>query len=356
MAFKKIWNDPVWSKVIASVIIAALFGLGGYLWNFFNKINYPREAYGNFTSYLKILYEKSPISFIGYTISIILISYSVIIIFNKFYIVSKTIILIDRFRIYLMQKSGHFTDHNFLQTKKPSTFFSYRITDAFPGLRGLHWVENSEIAVKRLEIILRNPLSFSTKENNMLVSYTPIWWYRGLTNSAIRIFKPIRRKLFFWGKSKILLNQQELVIDRMAVYHDESREYLDFIYIEFKAEKPTGLYPYSNEVKERILKSRGYIKEEYGIFNGRKITREEFDDGGTIIRGKPVRTYNTQLRMRYISRYNIIISSNESPYNSPKFDEISNKYLNEILKGAKPFDDLFEEMVNLKKSDTKYRY
>ena len=53
-------------------------------------------------------------------------------------------------------------------------------------------------------------------------------------------------------------------------------------------------------------------------------------------------TFGSKLRERYLSNYNFIITSKQSPFNSQKFDRESYNYFNAILKGEKTADEFIE--------------
>ncbi|KQC33527.1 hypothetical protein AAU57_09515 [Nonlabens sp. YIK11] len=79
----------------------------------------------------------------------------------------------------------------------------------------------------------------------------------------------------------------------------------------------------------------------------RKITRQSFDDGSTIINDKVVDAKNSELRVRYLSDYNLIICAKESPYNSNEFLKNSGEYFNSILKNEIDPQDLFNYMNSI---------
>jgi len=61
----------------------------------------------------------------------------------------------------------------------PTVLFSQRTASAFPGVRGLQWFDDPEEVLRRLTILLRDPLGFRVGT----ASSYPIWWWRGLSNS-----------------------------------------------------------------------------------------------------------------------------------------------------------------------------
>lgn len=76
-------------------------------------------------------------------------------------------------------------------------------------------------------------------------------------------------------------------IERIGVYHS-SLYYKDFVYVEAKADNPTGLYKRTEESIQQSVSSLGYAWEEYAEFDGHLVSREEYDDGATVIDGKVV--------------------------------------------------------------------
>jgi len=61
-----------------------------------------------------------------------------------------------------------------------------------------------------------------------------------------------------------------------------------------------------------------------------------------------------ELRVRYLSKYNLIIAAADSPYNSKKFDAISKEYLNGILNGTHTLEELVDKAKMLRKQLIKY--
>jgi hypothetical protein len=95
----------------------------------------------------------------------------------------------------------------------------------------------------------------------------------------------------------------------------------------------------------------GYAREEYGLFEGKPITREEFDDGSAVIGGEVVRTRGAKLRSRYLTPYNFVVAAKLSPYNSRKFDGISQKLLNGLLSGELQLEDSVELLLRFPRHD-----
>lgn len=281
--YTKFWKDPVWSNVIAAGILL-LFG-------YFVEI----IEINRFIFWIAIL----------------------LLLFTIYKFLSSFIPTI----IYKI-KSSKIESNNEPKQIEPiyynsNEFFSERLAKAFPGQRGLVWYEPKE-AVKRLKIMLQEPLVFKSNETY------PIWWFRDICSSSIDNFKSL-------SKTKVLINEKEFEIKRIGVYVSKAC-YKSFIYVETKGEKQTGLNNFKPEYIKDIVDKNGYIKEEYGLFGKVKISRDQYDDRATIINNKIVDASNAELRVRFLSDYNFIITYYTSPYNSRKFEDDSEEYFNNILK------------------------
>jgi hypothetical protein len=214
-----------------------------------------------------------------------------------------------------------------------TTFFSYRIAKAFPGIRGLRWFNNPKEAIDRLQVLLRYPLSRKDLGE-------PIWFYRGSSCLDINRFERI-------SDEKCLIGYEECLIDRIFVYRSDSYK-RSFVYVELKPEEPIGVYQYEENQIENSAKYHGYYNEEYGTFKGYPVTREEFDDGSAFIDGKLVEfNGEADLRLRYLTKYNFIICAKFHPFNSNEGDRVSKKYLDDMLKGLVNLDDFIEEVERL---------
>lgn len=224
----------------------------------------------------------------------------------------------------------------------PTVFFSHRIGNAFPGIRGLEWFDNPKEAVDRLEILLKKPTSFE-KTSGYGVSDEPIWWSRGYSDLPIPSFKRI-------SETKCIMDIEELEIDKIAVYHS-TRYWQSFVYVEVKAEKQIGLYNYSDEEIKTRVEEYGYFSEEYGLFEDVPITRSCFDDGAAEIGGKVVDTSGAELRVRYLSKYNFLISSRFSPIDCREFENYSEVEMNKILKGSNTVENLLEFIIKLPRNE-----
>ncbi len=216
----------------------------------------------------------------------------------------------------------------------PTVFFENRICQAFPGIRGFKWFEDPKICAKRLNILLKTPVHF---ENVKFDGFSdPIWWWRGNENMYIHDFTLL-------SETKCLMNIEEIEISRIAVYHSASRHY-NFVYIESKAENQIGINHFSKEEIASRTKSYGFCREEYALFNNYPISRGEYDDGHAVIEDEIVDTMGeAELRVRFLSNYNFLISAKTAALNNDDFDNISAGFLNGFLNGKTNF----EEFINI---------
>jgi hypothetical protein len=233
---------------------------------------------------------------------------------------------------------GEFKDKNekFKLTIAPTVFFSYRFAKAFPGIRGLKWFEG-DAALKRLSLLLHEPTRFDIADGYGLHT-DPIWWFRGSSGLSVEQFK-------IHSHGKCLLNFDELKVSRIAAYN--SRFYYKcFVYVETMAESPVGIYDYPEGFISDTVKSLGYFYEEYGLYEGIPIRREEFDDGAAEINGEVINTSGAELRIRYLTKYNFILVAKTSPFNSREGNKLGDEFMNDILHGKKRVEE-FAEMADM---------
>lgn len=214
-----------------------------------------------------------------------------------------------------------------------TTFFSYRIKKAFPGIRGLKWFNNPKEAIDRLEVLLKYPLSSKCLRG-------PIWVFRGSSCLDIDRFERI-------SDEKCLIGYDECLINRIFVYRSDSYK-RNFVYVECKPEEPIGVYQYEKDHIEVMAKEFGYYNEEYGVFKGHPVTRSEFDDGSAFIDEKLVEfNRKADLRIRYLTKYNFVICAKFHPFNSNEGDRISKEYLDGMIKGVVDVEDFIKAVEKL---------
>jgi hypothetical protein len=219
-----------------------------------------------------------------------------------------------------------------LLREDPTVFFSQRVADAFPGLRGLQWLNDPEQAIERLDLLLRPPLTFRLSGGGYS---SPIWWWRGDRTSQVETFEAV-------SKTKCVINIDELEIDKVAVYRSGSY-YRQFVYVQAKPEQPVGIHKYDKDDFARQIELFGYQSEEYGLFGTTPISRAEYDDGAAVINGTVVQTAGaSKLRVRYLSRYNLILAPHFTPINSNDLDERIKQILNGILADTSSLEELIK--------------
>lgn len=338
LTIKENWKDPVWSKVIAAVIIT----VGGFILTTLYSLIKSLISEVSFKNVLSevYLYLSNDIS-INLWILIILILIYLSLIFKPIITFFNQIIA----KLKNPRKETTETPKEHPRATEHSTsLFHYRMAGAFPGVRGIKWFDNPKTATKRLAILLQEPLRFSSGSRE--AEGDPIWWFRGGSALFIEKFTKV-------GSKKVLMNFDQLKIKRIAACQGDSY-YKDFVYVEVEGEKQTGLYNHTKDDIQRHIDSFGYSWEEYGLIKNRlgwttPIRREDYDDGATVIRGEVRNAMDAELRVRYLSTYNFIIAAKGSPYNSRKFDRESKTYLNGILKGEIEPDAFFEFLNGFEK-------
>ncbi|RYX87199.1 hypothetical protein EON73_01855, partial [bacterium] len=267
---KSNWSDPVWSKVISAIIISVGTSVLGILYFIVISLYKSRSVLNGLQAFLKYLDTNIQITSKRY-----------IIIFFVIAILAMLIPFLNKikFRKEDEKSIGENTSQEIqledlsLNHDRSTDLLDSRIGDAFPGQRGLKWYKEPSIAVSRLQILLKNPLSFAP---GSFEQRDPIWWFRGSSNTSIKSFESLT-------KTKVLINQYEYEIDEIAVNRDENVNKC-FLYVKVKAEPPVGVYSWTNEDYVRNFELYGFHREEYGLFNNKyPIGREEYDDGSAII-------------------------------------------------------------------------
>jgi hypothetical protein len=148
------------------------------------------------------------------------------------------------------------------------------------------------------------------------------------------------------------MNRSELRIRRVAAI--KGRDYFQSVaYVECDPMEPTGLYPpHSEEDVTRAIREIGYNWEEYAVFKGRNIRREEYDDGAAELDGEIVETVgNAEPRLRFLSPYYFLIGAHRSAVNSPSFDKTLRVLLDGILCNANTLEDLAQAISSLPKPE-----
>lgn len=244
------------------------------------------------------------------------------------YFIHKFSLYKDKIKEKLAKKTDVKEEYAFAE---PIIYFSERMGKAFHGKRGLVTYTRSRDIKRCINILLSQPLKLKKIDGNG--SFPLFWWFRG--SSAMYIDK------YRWlGNRHLLINELELNVRKVVAYVDPSgRYYGQYVYIETDADRPTGLYRENTEEEiQSCDKELGYYYEEYGVFKlfrfiNKSVTLTEFDDGHTTWGGKlmsPSRE-DCEHRTRFLTPYNLIISSQESSFNCPQFDG-SDDFFNKLLR------------------------
>jgi TIR domain len=220
-------------------------------------------------------------------------------------------------------------------SREVANLFTDRFVQSFPGVRGIEWINDEEVAADRISRMMAEPLTLGGTHF--------AWWWRGPANLQIEKFERIEGSSFLMGPD-------ELTIKKIAAVNPNipGRE---FIYVETYADEPTGLYEVTEEDIERSVRMFGHAEEEYGLVDGTlPVTRPELDDGAAIIDGEPKDIRGRcKLRARHITPYNFLIAPNQSPINNDDFDTELENYLNQILAGTDVFNDMTSAIKRLPK-------
>lgn len=334
---RKIWKDPVLSKVISVIIIALFGGLYALIWKF--NINDPLSWV------LSIFISLSLFIIFRYILKKIIfhedVSNSILTSEKEFNIESPLELHIekkeDKKEKHVEEKANDElikSKYNWLDS---DLLFAQCIAQTFPGDRDVIWY-NSFDAVRRLNLFFEN---FRREEPYG----DAVWWRRGSQAFPVK-------KAEILDVDKIFLGNDRFKISRMAVFVSPSY-YKHFIYIEAEAEPPTGLYPeITDSYIKAIQNSHDYLTEEYGEFNGRLITRQEYDDGASVYDGNVIQhDRKALLRVRYLTKVNFVLTPKNSPYNNRKFEMGSIDLFNESLHSGESIHKLFEFMDTFQKSD-----
>lgn len=336
--YKKIWNDPVWSKIIANGLGFIISQIGIFFYGKINKINF----FDVYKAIFKSLSEHYLISGWIILLVILLIGTSVFITIKYF----KSIHSIKSNEVKAIIKPKELKKPEINKITEASTiFFHYRFCDAFPGYdNDYRWFTNQKEIQNRLKILLAYPTKFDKAEGHGITD--PIWWFRGSSALFIDHFEILNKK-------KVLINIDELLIEKIAAYRSTSY-YNDFVYVQCLSDKPTGLYKYDKKRIEEFYKEHGEYREEYGVFNDQLVSRREFDDGSALIKGKPTRIEGTKLRTRNLTKYNFIIAAKFSPFNCTEFYNNSEIKFIKLLNNELKFDDFIVWMKAFPKNHYDY--
>ncbi|NQX54406.1 hypothetical protein HQN86_12345 [Pedobacter panaciterrae] len=331
---KNNWNDPVWSKVISAIIITVGGSILTLGWIGIKSLIDNASLLSSLKKFWFFLIEKV-------TISVNWLTLCLVVVIGLSFLIPFILTLAGKIKANIepeVEKDDEPAELEIIHDRS-TIFFDYRLADAFPGLPGIKWHSGAE-AARRLGIVLKQPLRFSPESPQI---NNPVWWFRGGKNANIKTFKIV-------DGNKILLDYYEHTIEKIAVSRADNSKH-SFIYVQTKAESPTGVYKNSKEHRKHRIANYGYDWEEYAIFNGKhKISREQYDDGAAEVKGKVLERESSELRIRYLTKYNFVIAAIQSPINSRDFDQNSSEIFDGILNGTKKFDELVAFIETLDES------
>jgi hypothetical protein len=199
-------------------------------------------------------------------------------------------------------------------------------------------------ATRRLERLFKAPLVLRSGPNEW---FEPIWfWGRG--DNGIDRFAVL-------AEDTVLIEQLEIVIDEIIAVNN-GIYYQNFLYVKTKPATPSGLYDTSSMQQE--VDFHGYASEECGLYRGRYVKREEYDDDAAVIDGELVDfDGEASFRVRYLTPFNFIIAAHNSPVNSIEFDRSGSKLLTAMLQGHATIEDLIATIEALpKRPPMSYEY
>jgi len=337
---KKTWKDPVWSKVIAAAIIFILSQISIFIWGLFTQLNFI-QVYNQIFNFLKSTYFVK-----GWFLAILIIAlvvFLLIILFRKKNSAQTVQIFEEELEVKKGKENEDSDEPEETEIRKePTVFFHHRLCDAFPGFsHGYQEFKSKRDIRNRLKILLAPTLVFDKGEGHG-IDRTPIWWFRGGSAGQVKRFEILNRQ-------KVLLNYDELIIEKIVAFRGYSY-YQDFVYVQCKSEKATGLYEHNQLTLENSFDEGGTYQEEFAIFKNKFISRQDYDDGSTIINGKPVKTTGAELRCRTLIKYNFIICAKFAPYNCHEFSATSKEYFKNLLKNKITFDEFAKWMNKFPKN------
>lgn len=215
--------------------------------------------------------------------------------------------------------------------------FEKCIAQTFPGDRDVVWYNSSD-AVRRLNLFFENLRKIEPNGD-------AVWWRRGHQAFSVKNAEIL-------DVDKIYLGSDRFKISRMAV-SVSPQYYKHFIYIEAEAEPATGLYPQIMKVQtDEAREQMDYLTEEYGEFNGRIISRQEYDDGASVYENNVIQhNGGAILRIRYLTKINFILTPKNSPYNNQRFNMESLELFSSALLNKENTHKLFEFMNTFQKID-----
>lgn len=212
--------------------------------------------------------------------------------------------------------------------------FGRRFAEAFPATRGILTLENTPEIISRLNVLLKWPLTASPRDRSAEAS--PIYWTSGRGNLHISRYCQYKKKM-------ILINEMELQPTFLAAIG--GRVYWQsYVYLESAALPPRKI-----RGEENI---RNPNSQEFAIYNGRIFNRNEYDDGGYMQAGQPVRfTHSPDGRSRYMSKFGFLIVASDSSANHPHVDASIAARIQGVIKDKSTIEEFANFLMSLPKRE-----
>lgn len=128
-----------------------------------------------------------------------------------------------------------------------------------------------------------------------------LWWFKSLANNPVSTLVKLPEDIW-------LVDCHECEIVDLWIYRNATKLAHQFVTLELAPRPPFGIY--SSRDSERN-------SEEAGFFNGKYISRAEFDDGFALIDGEVIQLDGTEkIRIRNLKRSFLILAPNGSTFNN----------------------------------------
>lgn len=212
-----------------------------------------------------------------------------------------------------------------------SKSFNFRFDAVFSDCSKVKWFYKPHNIRERLKRLLAKPLALNDANCD-------IYWSRGIESNYVAT-ADVREDI-------LVLNGDEMSICAIAAVRTNL---LPFVYLDVAPLPPTGLYKSTEEQIRRVkqgISDESYYWEEFGIVDGKHlITRDAVDDGFAYIEGTEVELKGRcEVRCRYVTAYNFIITSAASPLVKPSYDLQLEDHMDAMLRKEKRLRQLIADV------------
>lgn len=225
-------------------------------------------------------------------------------------------------------------------------FFCQRISESFPGVRGLKEYTDQHEIKNHLDQLFKHPIIFG-KATDGDGDLEPIWWFRGGSSEAIDSYRVLKNGIYLFGHN-------EFKIKRIIVFECHQRYYSEYVYVETDSLPPVIDKSLTQERISHIAAELGHCDEEYGVVKSGNlevnISGEEFDDGFADINGEIVEIQDkAEMRCHWLSPFNFVVCAKFSSINCDRFDLESRPIFEGLLNGSCDFEELHKLITSLPK-------